>query len=144
MKVVMCGLIVLMLAGCNPSSGTPPYTEAQHETMGKAVETQPTNVPSERQTRESSKVPHEAALQRQGRCVQDGIGKTICAPAGGGAQLDRLGQVVCGLGQCVVNSFGEVSCAGQPGGEAMLDAAGQAVCVGGCVEARHSYCRTQR
>lgn len=137
--------MIWMLAGCGMPSDSSPQAGHQREAMETPVKSQPMrSLPIEQQKQGPLNESQEPSLQRQGRCVRDSIGKTICAPAGGSARIDRLGQVVCGLGQCVNNALGEVSCASQAGGEVMMDSAGQAVCVGGCVEARASYCQASR
>lgn len=66
-------------------------------------------------------------------CVQNSFGQVVCAPPGGGAAVDGLGQVKTGPGQCVRDSLGQVWCSSQQGGGAALNSFGQAVCVGGCV-----------
>jgi hypothetical protein len=80
----------------------------------------------------------------QGRCVQNAIGQVICAPPGGGVQVNSIGQVLCGPGQCVIDSIGQVYCSSQPGGGAAVNNIGQPVCVGGCVRGSSSYCQTPR
>lgn len=79
-----------------------------------------------------------------GGCVQNSVGQIICAPPAGSLQTDPIGQIVCGPGECVTDSMGQVKCSSQPGGGAMTNDRGKVVCVGGCILANTSYCQIPR
>jgi hypothetical protein len=74
--------------------------------------------------------PHVAEAQG---CASDLLGRVTCAPPGGGAESDFLGQVKTGPGQCVQDILGQVMCSKVRGGGAATDLLGRAVCYGGCV-----------
>jgi hypothetical protein len=85
-----------------------------------------------------------SAAYAHGGCVQDSVGQIICAPPAGSLQTDPIGRIVCGPGECVTDSMGQVKCSSQPGGGAMTNDRGKVVCVGGCVLAKASYCQIPR
>jgi len=74
-------------------------------------------------------------------CVNNSLGKPVCAPAMGGIVKDKHGQPVCGKGQCLADSLGNIVCSSQVGGYSSKDARGQAVCTGGCEPALASLCQ---
>lgn len=75
-----------------------------------------------------------------GRCVEDSIGRLICAPPGGFIMADAMGMPVCSRGQCAKDNTGRVYCSVIPGGGAILDSIGRVRCVGGCEDAAERYC----
>ena len=80
------------------------------------------------------------AVAHQG-CVNNSLGKPVCAPPIGGIVKDKHGQPVCGRGQCLADSLGNIVCSSQIGGYSSKDARGRAVCTGGCVSASASLCQ---
>lgn len=74
-------------------------------------------------------------------CINNSFGKPVCAPPMGGIVKDRLGQPVCGRGQCLANSLGDIICSSQTGGYSSKDARGKVVCTGGCVSASAALCQ---
>jgi hypothetical protein len=74
------------------------------------------------------------------RCVQDRYGDWRCSAPGGGALLNRSGTPVCGVGRCVADLHGEVSCSTEARGSAALDRYRKAVCTAGCEAAREDRC----
>ena len=81
------------------------------------------------------------AFAHQG-CVNNSLGKPVCAPAMGGIMKDKYGSPVCGRGQCLANSLGNIVCSSQTGGYSSRDARGRVVCTGGCVSASASLCQS--
>ena len=77
-----------------------------------------------------------------GTCVKDRVGEVRCSPTDGGIQLDRYQVPVCGPGQCVTDTKGEVFCSRVPKGSAALDRYGDAVCTEGCIGAAAQACTT--
>ena len=70
-----------------------------------------------------------------GACLVNAEGQVVCSQTvGGGAAKDSFGAVKTGPGQCITNSIGKVMCSSQQGGHAELNAMGQAVCAGDCIE----------
>ncbi|MFV9616553.1 MAG: hypothetical protein ACNYZG_11395 [Gammaproteobacteria bacterium] len=80
------------------------------------------------------------AAAHQG-CVNNSLGKPVCAPPTGGISLDKHGQPVCGRGQCLANNLRDIVCSSQVGGFSSKDARGRVVCTGGCVPASASLCQ---
>lgn len=72
-------------------------------------------------------------------CVRTISGVTCAAPLGG-IGVDTIGSVLCGRGECAIDSIGQVQCSKLPGGGAMSDAIGIVRCIGGCEPAKASYC----
>jgi hypothetical protein len=70
-----------------------------------------------------------------GSCLKDYLDEVRCSPADGGISLDRYRKAVCGPGQCVVDTKGEVFCSRASKGSAALGRYGEAVCTEGCVAA---------
>ena len=71
-------------------------------------------------------------------CIEISPGKIFCAPPGG--SIEAIGiNVLCGPGQCV-NRNSKILCSSTPNG-AVYDGESQVVCVGGCVQAKASYCQ---
>jgi|GEM_PF-7108918 len=68
-----------------------------------------------------------AAAPGNPTCATNIDGKVICAPPGGQAITDRLGQVVTGAGECATDSLGIVKCADTPGGGAAVNMLGEVV-----------------
>jgi hypothetical protein len=62
--------------------------------------------------------------------------RMFCPPPGEGIAKDRLGQVLCGPGECVRDGLGKILCSSQPRGYAGRDLLGAVQCIGGCVEDR--------
>jgi hypothetical protein len=83
------------------------------------------------------------AVAHQG-CVNNSMGKPVCAPPMGGIMKDKHGSPVCGRGQCLANSLGNIVCSSQIGGYTSKDARGRAVCTGGCVSASASLCQSPK
>ena len=78
-------------------------------------------------------------------CRQNIAGKIVCAPVDGTITVDKYGEVVCGIGNCIVNPSGTVLCSILPGGTAIINDKGVAVCSsGGCRSASQKYCRGAR
>ncbi|MDR1920554.1 MAG: hypothetical protein LBS31_02255, partial [Candidatus Adiutrix sp.] len=73
-------------------------------------------------------------------CVTELSGAIICPPPSGGLERDVKGRIVCGPGPCARDSRFKVKCSARPGGALAVDARGEIVCVGGCVEGDPSYC----
>lgn len=76
-------------------------------------------------------------------CVRGGRDKVdslICPPANGGVVTDKEGNYVCGPGWCMVDAAGKAKCSKIPGGAAIPDQYGNAICVGGCMDASESIC----
>ena len=80
------------------------------------------------------------AVAHQG-CINNSLGKPVCAPPIGGIVKDKHGQPVCGKGQCQADSLGNIICSPQIGGYTTIDARGRTVCTGGCVSASASLCQ---
>jgi hypothetical protein len=80
------------------------------------------------------------AVAHQG-CVNNSLGKPVCAPPIGDIVKDKHGRPVCGRGQCLADSLGNIVCSTQIGGYSSKDARGRAVCTGGCVLASASLCQ---
>jgi len=81
-----------------------------------------------------------SAIAHQG-CVNNSLGKPVCAPPIGGIVKDKHGQPVCGRGQCLANDLGNIVCSSQIGGYSSIDAHGRVLCTGGCVPASASLCQ---
>ena len=77
-----------------------------------------------------------------GSCVKDLAGDVRCSPADGGITLDRYRVPVCGPGQCIADSKGEIFCSRVGKGAAALDRYGDAVCTDGCIKATAQACAT--
>lgn len=63
-----------------------------------------------------------------------------CAAAGGDALRAKNGSVVCGVGKCAKDQYGEIWCSTQPGGGAIKHSAGNVECLGGCQQGLAEYC----
>ena len=83
------------------------------------------------------------AIAHQG-CVNNSLGKPVCAPPTGGIMKDKHGRPVCGKGQCLADSLGNIVCSSQIGGYSSRNARGQVVCTGGCVSATASLCQSPK
>ena len=83
------------------------------------------------------------AVAHQG-CVNNSLGKPVCAPPMGGIIKDKHGRPVCGRGQCLANDMGNIVCSPQIGGYSSTDAHGKVVCTGGCVPATASLCQSPK
>jgi len=83
------------------------------------------------------------AVAHQG-CVNNSLGKPVCAPPMGDIIKDKLGRPVCGKGQCLANDLGNIVCSPQVGGYSSTDAHGKVVCTGGCVSATASLCQSPK
>ena len=73
------------------------------------------------------------------KCVQTISGVSCAAPLGG-IGVDSIGSVLCGRGECAIDSIGQVQCSKLPGGGALIDSIGIVRCVGGCEPAKPNYC----
>ena len=74
-------------------------------------------------------------------CKTDAIGAVYCAEIPhGGAEVNGIGSVECGRGECVVNSLGLVKCSKVVGGGAAIDGSGIAKCFGGCANGSRNLC----
>jgi len=71
-------------------------------------------------------------------------GQVYCSPPNGSIKLNQVGEILCGVGQCVTNSLGQMLCSSQPGGSAIIAALGNTLCTGGCVPASASLCQIPR
>ena len=80
------------------------------------------------------------AVAHQG-CVNNSLGKPVCAPPIGDIVKDKHGRPVCGKGQCLADNLGNIVCSSQIGGYSSKDARGRAVCTGACVPASASLCQ---
>lgn len=81
------------------------------------------------------------AIGAQAECKQDSSGTVYCSEVPtGGAELDRVGSVVCGKGQCRTDEGGTVKCSKVEGGGAAVDSLGIVKCLGGCERARRAMC----
>jgi hypothetical protein len=65
----------------------------------------------------------------------------VCPPPNGGIAADTEQNFVCGVGWCTVDVAEKVKCSQVPGGAAIVDQYGNALCVGGCMDAIPSLCR---
>ena len=83
------------------------------------------------------------AIAHQG-CVNNSLGKPVCAPPIGGIIKDKHGRPVCGRGQCMANDLGNIVCSPQIGGYSSIDAHGKVACTGGCVSAAASLCQSPK
>lgn len=83
------------------------------------------------------------AVAHQG-CINNSLGKPVCAPPIGGIVKDKHGRPVCGKGQCLADSLGNIICSSQIGGYTTLDARGRTVCTGSCVSASASLCQSPK
>lgn len=85
--------------------------------------------------------PHSgfSQVQFQSGCVQDNLGRVVCAPAGGVA-VNSFQGVVCAPGRCVENNLGYLKCSNEKSGGANRDYLGNPVCVGGCISPSKDYC----
>lgn len=80
------------------------------------------------------------AADSKSGCIEDSIGRAVCAPPLGTITGDSIGRVVCGRGECVTDQIGRVACSRVSAGGAIVDRIGRVQCVGGCEEARPNYC----
>jgi len=71
-------------------------------------------------------------------------GELICPPPFGSLLVDINGGINCGPGFCARDSYGKVKCSSVPGGAVDMDANGNVLCVGGCVDGSTSYCVSPR
>ena len=76
-----------------------------------------------------------------GGCLKSTTGKIYCAPPNGGIMMSSTHKIVCGPGQCIMDSVAKIICSSQPGGYVTRNLAGQVVCTGGCEEAAQSKCQ---
>jgi len=83
------------------------------------------------------------AAAHQG-CINNSLGKPVCAPPIGGIVKDKHGRPVCGKGQCQADSLGNIICSSQIGGYTTINARGRTVCTGGCVSASASLCQSPK
>ena len=83
------------------------------------------------------------AVAHQG-CINNSLGKPVCAPPIGGIVKDKHGRPVCGKGQCQADSLGNIICSSQIGGYTTIDARGRTVCTGSCVSASASICQSPK
>jgi len=74
-------------------------------------------------------------------CYADLNGKVSCPPLGGELHVTLSGQAVCGIGRCLRDPFGKITCSTQPGGQIIQDVSGQTRCAGGCEEASAANCQ---
>ena len=58
-------------------------------------------------------------------CAKNSMGEVICAPPGGGAAINSMGQVVTGRGGCARNNMGQVVCSDVPGSGAAVSGMGR-------------------
>ena len=65
----------------------------------------------------------------------------VCPPPNGGIAADPDVKFVCGIGWCAVDVKGNIKCSKVPGGAAVTDQYGNALCVGGCMDAVPSLCQ---
>ena len=72
-------------------------------------------------------------------CIQNDLGKVICASPGGTA-VNSLGGVVCAPGKCATDNLGYLKCSSEVGGGATKDNLGRVVCVGGCIVPSKELC----
>ena len=78
-------------------------------------------------------------------CVNDQVPDAfICPLPDGELVINSDGEEVCGFGWCAVDAAGRVRCSKVPGGAAVVDQYGNALCVGGCMEARADLCRRMK
>ena len=77
----------------------------------------------------------------QGPCSNGQDGKVFCAAERfGTAVQDGEGEVVCGLGSCVLDILsGQIMCSREPGGDAVRTLDGVR-CFGGCEPATPAHC----
>ena len=83
------------------------------------------------------------AVAHQG-CINNSLGKPVCAPPIGDIIKDKHGRPVCGEGQCQADSLGNIICSSQIGGYTTIDARGRTVCTGSCVSASASLCQSPK
>lgn len=74
-------------------------------------------------------------------CLKSTTGKIYCSPPNGGIMMSSTHQIVCGPGQCIMDSVAKIVCSSQPGGYVSRNLAGQVVCTGGCEDAAQSKCQ---
>jgi len=77
----------------------------------------------------------------QQRCESDDRGQAFCAPHGGSAVKNIRGEVLCALGDCIVNNLGYIKCSAEKGGGVSADNLGRVLCMGGCVDPSKSFCQ---
>jgi hypothetical protein len=75
------------------------------------------------------------------QCILDRYRAAWCAPANGIAMKDRYDEVVCGIGACLRDARGDITCSAEAGGTTVTDVSGKVSCAGGCVPASRSACR---
>lgn len=80
----------------------------------------------------------------RGGCLKSTTGKIYCSPPNGGIMMNSTHQIVCGPGQCIMDSVAKIVCSAQPGGYVTRNMVGQVVCTGGCEEAAQSKCQVPR
>jgi hypothetical protein len=72
-------------------------------------------------------------------------GLTYCSPPMGTiVRHSQMNMIVCGRGQCVRDTMGQVYCAAEQGGAVVIQPTGQVQCVGGCEIPRPEYCQAPR
>ena len=77
-------------------------------------------------------------------CLKSTTGKIYCSPPNGGIMMSSTHQIVCGPGQCIMDSVAQIVCSSQPGGYVSRNLAGQVVCTGGCEDASQSKCQVPK
>lgn len=74
------------------------------------------------------------------RCLQDRYDAWFCSAPGGDIARNRHGELVCGVGLCVIDSRGDVLCSKAARGPSAIDRTGVAVCSQGCEMAQAKRC----
>jgi hypothetical protein len=74
------------------------------------------------------------------RCLQDRYDDWFCSAPGGDIARNRHGELVCGVGLCVIDSRGDVLCSKAARGPSAIDRTGVAVCSQGCEMAQAKRC----
>lgn len=75
----------------------------------------------------------------QSGCAKDALGRVLCSPPGGYAEITIAG-VVCAPGQCVADNLGYLKCSSELGGSAIKDNLGRVMCVGRCIAPTKEFC----
>ena len=73
-------------------------------------------------------------------CTLDKLNEPVCVRRGGTILLDKLGNTVCGTGQCLKDKLGDFRCSRTVGGGATKNNLGEVVCVDGCEIASRQNC----
>lgn len=77
----------------------------------------------------------------RGGCLKSTTGKIFCSPPNGGIMMSSTHKIVCGPGQCIMDSVAQIVCSSQSGGYVTRNLAGQVVCTGGCEAASQAKCQ---